>query len=144
VCNSRQFVYRMRAKNKKYRLWLDTDPEANKLVQRIIKETGCKVVLSSTWRLYPEAREHVKKNVCHFIDCTKRLDPSSKRGGVDRGYEVEEWLERHPAVSQYAIIDDDADFHPYQWLFKTTFEKGLTEDIAQAVIDHLNAGDKKY
>ena len=144
VCNSRRFVYRQRAKNRDYRLWLDTDPEANKLVQRIIKDTRCVVVLSSTWRLYPEAREHVRRNVCKFIDCTKDMQRGAKRGVVPRGEEVQEWLNRHPNVTQYASLDDDSDFLPYQWLFKTTFNEGLTENIAQAVIDHLNAGEKRY
>lgn len=143
VLNSRQFVYRQRAKDKNYRLWLDTDPIAVALVQRIIRETKCKVVLSSTWRHYPEARKHVTDNVCRFIDVTKDLNNKHRKNGVDRGYEIDEWLSRHPSVTKYAILDDDSDFFPFQWLFKTTFKDGLTPEIAQAVIDHLNAGEGK-
>lgn len=139
VCNSRDFVRRRRATNRNYKLWLDVDPEAVKLIRRIIKETDCRVVLSSTWRLYPESREVVKRDVCHYIDVTKDLQAGAKRGVVARGEEIQAWLAEHPNVTQYAIIDDDSDFLPYQWLFKTTFEKGLTEDIAQCVIDHLNS-----
>lgn len=137
VCNSLEYAQR-----NNMNLWHATDPELVKLVKRIIKETKCDVVLSSTWRLYPEAREVVKRDVCHFIDVTKDMQAGAKRGIVYRGHEVQEWLDRHPAVTQYAILDDDADFLPDQWLFKTTFEKGLTEEIAQAVIDHLTAGDR--
>lgn len=135
VCNSAEWV--KRGNNP----WHGTDPELVKLVLSIIKQTDCKVVLSSTWRLYPEAREVVKRDVCRFIDCTKDLQRGAKRGIVERGVEVKEWLDRHPDVSQYAIIDDDADFLPSQWLFKTTWEKGLTPEIAEAVICHLNACD---
>jgi hypothetical protein len=142
VCNSRAYLYRLRAKNKKATLWYGIDPEAAALVQQIIKATGCSVVLSSTWRLYADGRAQVKCEVCKFIDCTKNMQEGEKRGVVDRGYEVDEWLERHPSVMQYAILDDGADFHPHQWLFKTTFEKGLTPEIAQAVVDHLTAGDR--
>lgn len=144
VCNSRDYLYRLRAKNKKATLWHAVDPEAVKLVRRIIKETGCKVVLSSTWRLYPEARAVVKREICYIYDCTKDLQRGSKRGIVPRGDEVDEWLRRHPSVTQYAIVDDDSDFNPCQWLFKTSFEHGLNEEIAQAIIDHLNAGDRRY
>lgn len=140
VCNSRLFARRQFKATGK-RMWLDVDPELVRLVRRIIKETDCKVVLSSTWRLYPEARAVVKRDVCYFIDCTKDLQAGAKRNNVDRGYEVQEWLERHPNVTQYAILDDDADFLPSQWLFKTTFDKGITEDTAEAVIAHLNAAD---
>lgn len=138
VCNSAAWV--KQGNNP----WHGTDPQAVRLVRRIIAETKCLVVLSSTWRLYPEARAVVKRDVCHFIDCTKDLQRGAKRGVVDRGHEVQDWLDRHPSVTQYAILDDDADFLPSQWLFKTTWETGITEDIAQAVIDHLNSGDRVY
>lgn len=139
VCNSRDFVRRTGSN-----LWNKTDPDAVKLVRWIIKETGCKVVLSSTWRLYPDSRKAVRQQVCHYIDMTKDMQAGAKRGFVERGVEVQEWLDRHPAVTQYAILDDDPDFLPNQWLFKTTFELGITPDIAQAVIHHLNAADAKY
>lgn len=136
VCNSAAYAER----RKKGGL-LGIDPAPAALVRRIVKETGCNVVLSSTWRLYDKARADVRRDVCSFIDCTRNLQAGSKRGRVLRGEEVAEWLHRHPAVKQYAILDDDSDFLPNQWLFKTTFKEGLTEDIAQAVIDHLNAID---
>lgn len=134
VCNSRRFA---EAGNS---LWNNTDPVASALVKRIIAETGCKVVLSSTWRMYPESRQAVRDQVCDYIDCTIDLQRGAKRNVVDRGHEVKEWLDRHPEVTQYAILDDDSDFLPDQWLFKTTFLEGLTPAIAEAVIAHLNAG----
>ena len=91
--------------------------------------------------MYPDSRAAVKAQVCHYIDVTKDLQGGEKRGIVDRGVEVQEWLDRHPAVEQYAIIDDDSDFLPNQWLFKTSFNEGLTPEIAAAVIHHLNAKD---
>lgn len=133
VCNSAEWA---RAGND---MWHGTDPELVKLVRQIIAKTGCLVVLSSTWRLYPEARAVVMRDVCHFIDVTKDMQAGAKRGIVERGVEVQEWLDRHPSVEQYAILDDDPDFLPNQWLFKTTFEKGITEEIAEAVIAHLTA-----
>lgn len=138
VCNSRAFA---EAGNS---LWNNTDPAAVAMVRRIIKETKCDVVLSSTWRMYPDSRKAVKEQVCHYIDMTIDMQAGAKRGVVERGLEVQEWLDRHPAVTHYAILDDDADFLPDQWLFKTTFDTGITEEIAQAVIDHLNAPERVY
>lgn len=135
VCNSRRFA------NEGNSLWNNTDPEAVKLIRRIIKETDCRVVLSSTWRMYPDSRKAVREQVCHYIDCTKDMQDGAKWGIVERGLEVQEWLDRHPEVIQYAIVDDNSDFLPKQWLFRTTFDQGITEDIAQAIIDHLNAVD---
>lgn len=135
VCNSAAWA---KAGND---IWHGIDPAAAEMVRRIIKETGCKVVLSSTWRLYPEAKAVVRRKVCDFIDCTIDMQRGGKWGITDRGHEVQEWLDRHPAVTEYAILDDNSDFLPNQWLFKTTWENGLNEDIAQAVIHHLNAKD---
>ena len=101
VCNSRRFA---EAGNS---LWNNTDSVASALVKRIIAETGCKVVLSSTWRMYPESRQAVRDQVCDYIDCTIDLQRGAKRNVVDRGHEVKEWVDRHPEVTQYAIIDDD-------------------------------------
>lgn len=139
VCNSRRWAEQGNS------LWHGIDPIAARRVKRIIAETKCDVVLSSTWRLYPEAREVVRQKVCHYIGMTPDYQAGAKRGIVERGLEVQAWLDKHPSVTQYAILDDDSDFLPYQWHFKTSFETGLTDEIAQSVIDHLNADKhKKY
>lgn len=135
VCNSATWV------KQGNQIWHGIDPAAAELVRQIIKATGCRVVLSSTWRLYPEAKAVVRRKVCSFIDCTVDMQRGGKWGVADRGYEVQEWLDRHPAVTQYAILDDNSDFLPNQWLFQTTWENGINEDIALAVIHHLNAND---
>lgn len=141
VCNSAAYAKRI-YEQQGYGGLMGIDPSLARKVRRIVQETGCKVVLSSTWRLWESSRAEVRRDVCDFIDCTIDLQRGSKRGIVERGHEVAEWLQRHPSVKQYAILDDDSDFLPGQWLFKTTFAEGLTDEIAQAVIDHLNAGDR--
>lgn len=143
VCNSAEYAKRI-YEQQGYGGLIGIDATLARKVRRIVQETGCKVVLSSTWRLWESSRAEVRHKVCDFIDCTIDLQRGSKRGVAPRGDEVREWLSRHPHVTQYAILDDDSDFSPDQWLFKTTFDKGLTDEIAQAVIDHLNAGDKAY
>lgn len=101
------------------------------LVGRIQIATGCEVVLSSSWRHYPEAVSIVSDSIVPVIDKTPTLK------GI-RGAEVSAWLESHPEVDRYAILDDDSDFYPDQPLFKTTFKDGLTDVIAQDVINYLN------
>lgn len=131
VCNSEAYARQLYAE-RGHGGMIYIDPAAAAKVQRVIKETGCKVVLSSSWRYDKHLVEIIEKDVCTIIDCTKRLSDI-------RGKEVQEWLDRHPEVSCYAILDDDSDFLPHQWLFKTTWEKGITEEITQALIHHLNA-----
>lgn len=109
------------------------DPAMADRVKRIITETGCEVVLSSTWRLDGRSRAEVQKKVCLFIGVTPDF-----RGTTDRGCEVISWMKEHPEVTRHAILDDNADFHKEQPLFKTTWAAGLTDEIADAVIAHLN------
>lgn len=124
VCNSAAF-----ARQGKQGGILGIDPVAAARVKRIIKETGCKVVLSSTWRLEEDTREQVRREVADFIDVTPNMP------GVYRGVEIAAWLHGHYAeVDNYAILDDDSDFLAGQPLFQTTWEHGLTDDIANKVI----------
>ena len=101
------------------------------LVGRIQIHTDCRVVLSSSWRHDQRGIDKVKESIVQVIDITPTLS------GI-RGDEVKAWLDKHPEVDKYAILDDDSDFYPDQPLFKTTFKEGLTDEIAQKVIEYLN------
>lgn len=107
------------------------DPHMAFMIGKIQLDTDCKVVLSSSWRLHPDGIAAVEKHVVKILDKTPYLD------GI-RGDEVNAWLAKHPEVTHYAILDDDSDFHKDQPLFKTTFEYGLTKDIAAQVTEYLN------
>lgn len=117
------------------------------LVGRIQLQTGCEVVLSSYWRYDPEAIKNVSERVVRLLDRTTTKfkwdgKPITTRGVTYtsheiRGDEVKEWLSRHPEVTKYAILDDESDFYEDQPLFKTTFQDGLTDEIAEQVIEHL-------
>ena len=76
--------------------------------------------------------KEVEKRVC------KLLDKTGYSNNGFRGDEIKEWLNRHPEVTQYAILEDDEDFYPDQHLFKTSWQTGLTEEIMKNVINHLN------
>jgi hypothetical protein len=120
-------------------LWEVVDPATAAMVRRIITTTGCKVVLSSTWRLYENCREIVRREVCEFIDVTPNMQaPGQHYGVTDRGHEIKAWLDQHPEVERYAILDDNSDMLPGQPLFLTSFDIGLTEQIATKVIKYLN------
>lgn len=118
------------------------DPYMALLVDRIIQATGCKVVLSSTWRLFEESRKEVKKQVCDFIDVTPRLFMGIY-APKERGHEIKDWLDRHPEVTRYAILDDNSDMLEEQLpnFFKTEWfgDGGLNQEIADRVIAHLNS-----
>jgi len=113
--------------------FLAIDPTMAALVQRIVQNTGCEIVLSSSWRLFQNSRDEIERKICKFADITPVLR-------APRGYEIKAWLTRHPEIEHYAILDDAGSILPEQRanFFQTTWESGLTEDIALAVEKHLN------
>ena len=75
------------------------DPTMAALVQRIVQNTGCEIVLSSSWRLFQNIRNEVERKICKFSDITPILH-------APRGYEIKVWLTLHPEIDHYAILDD--------------------------------------
>lgn len=111
------------------------------MVGKIILDTECEVVLSSAWRHHPDGMKEVEKVLAtKILDRThgswydKETDHHSTRGE-----EIQKWLDEHPEVVKYAILDDDSDMLDIQRpnFFKTTFLNGLTPEIAKAVTEHL-------
>jgi hypothetical protein len=119
--------------DKKFRNLIAIDPAMAALVQRIVQNTGCEIVLSSSWRLFQNGRDEIERKVCKFADITPILH-------APRGHEIKVWLTLHPEIQHYAILDDAENILPEQRanFFQTTWESGLTEDIALAVEKHLN------
>lgn len=111
------------------------------IFRRIKKETGADVILSSTWRLHERSRDFIKQNVCEFFDCTPNLPDCGV--GTDstqrRGVEIKKWLDEHTDVEKYAILDDTGIMLRSQLpnYFQTSGRVGLTNEIADKVIEHL-------
>lgn len=119
--------------------WTDQiDPEACRRMERVVAETGCKIIISSTWRIiHPLAA--LRGFFLHhgwrapIVGKTPRL-------GDFRGDEVAKFIsEWRDPQAPYVCIDDDGDFHPHQPLVKTSYAYGLTDELAQKAIDILNA-----
>lgn len=103
------------------------------LVGKIVLDTGCKVVLSSSWRHHPDGVEVASKRITPIHDITGN-------GGKVRGDEIKEWLDAHPEVTEYAIVDDDSDMLEEQKpnFFQTSWSTGITEEIAKQITKHFN------
>lgn len=115
----------------RHRGFIGIDPVMAFRVGKIVLDTGCEVVLSSSWRHFPDGRPEVDRMVVKTYDVT----PTAVNGF--RGDEIDFWLAKHPEVERYAILDDDSDFHEGQIVFKTTWQEGITDEIAAAVTSHL-------
>ena len=141
---------RLRADNNKNWMRNEVDFEHLKLLKKIVEETGAKIVLSSTWRLYhPKHTGGVRVTdglVKVLVDKMAELnlsimDVTPDFKGKKRGLEIQDWLDHHKEIEKYIIIDDDTDMLPEQIPFfvNTTFKDGLTEDLSNKAILILNS-----
>lgn len=120
--------------------FIGIDPALVEIFNKLIQDTNARVVLSSTWRLDKNWRETMARHKikCVFLGATPRLyTPGQPR--VERGEEIKQWLEENANynITNYAILDDDSDMLEGQPLFKTSWQTGLTPEIAEAVRQHL-------
>ena len=73
------------------------------LLQKLIDETGAIVVLSSTWRL---SEKHIN-GITRYAGID--IFDKTPRSGTIRGIEIQQYLNNHPEIENYVIIDDDSD-----------------------------------
>jgi len=86
-------------------------------LKRLIDKTGAKIVISSTWRfsglvIMKEMWE--KRNLPgEVVGITPNF---MKHYGTTlcRGKEIDAYLEEHPEINNYVILDDDNDMEPHQ------------------------------
>jgi len=117
------------------------DPECVQRVNRILKETGAELVISSSWRGDPELSEIFKSVGLPTNYCVTLLVNVSTWEYYDtRGEEIERFLKKNPCEN-YVILDDYTDFTEEQ--LKNHFvhcsnKDGLTEEKTNQAIKILN------
>lgn len=109
-------------------------PIAVRNLREIIKRTGAKIVVSSTWRKMGQTR---MKNILrsydmhqYFYGLTPVIDE------VIRGIEIQKFLEECGAeVEQFVILDDDSDMGDLSnHLVHTSYIDGLNDDKREEAI----------
>lgn len=121
------------------------EPELVYRLNLLVDRTGAEIVLSSSWRHQHDWREALAASglVKPLLDRTPRYSSPTKYGineiDLCRGHNIQDWLDEHPEVTRYAIIDDSADILPSQMasFFKTETAIGLTQEIADRIERHL-------
>lgn len=129
------------------------DPEAITALNHILTETDAKIVVSSAWRINRSLKELeeilmlegvVPRRVIGKTEWLRYGDRIEFQPGQymyksdERYKEIAEWIDRHPTVTKWAVIDDDDDAGPEN-LFQTDFEVGLTLDMAKKIVAKLNS-----
>lgn len=121
------------------------DPEKMELVKRILDETGAKIVISSSWRLstledtlkdlsYPSKNPWVKSPFIlaeYVVGVTELFS-----GRSHRGEEIDDYLNSHPEVTNYVILDDDRDMLEKQqdrFVHTDTYLGINEEDVTKAI-----------
>lgn len=115
------------------------DASRIELLNQIVEETDCRIVLSSSWRVLFEwsafAQVLTQKGFRHpdkFIGQTPRANFDN------RGMEIAHWLQQNKEVTSFVILDDDADMaHLLPHLVQTSWLEGLTPEVTKQVISHL-------
>lgn len=134
-------------RNIKHKLTM-LDDRAIANLNRIIEETGCKVVLSSSWRSSIESENIFTRNLLklkgfkyEFYDVTPRLWFSDF--SIRRGEEIKFWLDKESEkheIESFVILDDDSDMLPEQMnnFIHVDGQVGLTDRDVLKAIEILN------
>ena len=99
----------------------DFDIKAIKVLNEIIEQTGCEIVVSSDWRLHATLEElgdyyisqGIIKRPVDATDIFKDLFPKEWSAfrfraelELERSMEIGNWLENHPEVTHWVAVDD--------------------------------------
>lgn len=156
VMNHERWLHQAHLKNlSSPEFWFD--PVCVDRLNKILFETGAKLVISSSWRSDPKLKEQFQQVGIHSdFDRTISMWQSRQLGYTIRGEEIDHYLKEHGidvhSRHQYIILDDDNDFTPWQrknTLFRTAASmcdepydrnggSGLTEELTQKIIKYLN------
>jgi hypothetical protein len=106
-----------------------------------------KVVISSQWipfhgieYTHSAFRAEKWPHMDRFIGVTHSSDTRNFDSEHPRGIEIQRWLDSHPEVTRFAILDDESDMrHLTPFLFKTNQADGLTSAIVQQLIAYYKA-----
>lgn len=109
------------------------------VLNELIRKSEALIVVSSSWRHWwplEKLKLYLRRRgvLGRVIDTT----PSISVHGDARGFEIQDWLNTHPQVSHFVILDDDVDMvHLRDKLVWVNPDKGLGQEELEQALQHL-------
>ena len=105
-------------------------------LNKLIRLTKAKIVISSTWRLFHSLEDlrniFKKQGIVGTIISTTSIDKAPVEIDIPRGQKITAWLVEHPEVEKYVIIDDDVQADCIQFLpnncVETSYKLGFSPE----------------
>ena len=124
---------------------LDFDVEAVSVLNNIIEETDCEIVVSSDWNMWVTLQEmgdfYIKQGILKRpIGYAFGLDNYKNRIEIRRSLGIMNWLKNNPNVTNWVCVDD-LDLREYITNFvwvEDTVNGIKSENIIKQIISHLN------
>jgi hypothetical protein len=118
---------------------IPADPKCVAALNRILRETGAQIVLSSTWRM--DGMEFCGSRFTEWGVIVPIFDVTPELVQRGRGREIEAWLNGYAGeVEAFVILDDTGKMEPYlDRLVLVDERSGLTEADADRAIAILTA-----
>ena len=112
------------------------DPKCLNNLKTLVSKTNAYIVVTSTWRMHEMGKKILLSELKKYGLDTKVIGYTDILH-LTRGDEIKKYLCDNNIKASYIILDDDDDFNDLEeFLIKTKFETGLTED-------NVNEGIKK-
>lgn len=114
------------------------DPDAVARLNDILRQTHCKIVLSSSWRCMEPITMVDRALKMRGLKTT--LLGATPSIGNPRGGEIQAWLDiAGPGVERFVILDDSDDMvHLAPKLVLTTFSHGLQDEHVERAVKILS------
>lgn len=138
--------------------YIGIDNSKVKELKRIVDTTGAEIVLSSDWRYAFEVGAYKQEvHTCKYLNNKLRkqglkiYDKTPDIAKFERGLEISTWLDKHPEVTDYVILDDHSfaitgKYYEVDEKLRSHFilttgkvaDGGLTPEVADIAIEILN------
>lgn len=121
------------------------DPERMRILKQIIDATGAEIVLSTSWRVHwdidPKNCDICGKQInAVFSEFGLQVFDKTPRLGTSREQEIESWLNEHPDVQSFVVLDDaflSAEFLKGHFVKTSNYRDGLEQEDAKAAVEIL-------